>query len=133
MGTDREGDIGRHHPHAADGQFVVPKSGIDREDLPPVDAPHRAALRHMAAHGGQRDIPEQLSLGEGIGQVVPGGPHGRAPRCRFQGDERRPEGTTAEQEVSRRRELRRHVHTPVQFVTVGLHPQEGPCVHGAAP
>ena len=126
-------DIGRHHPHAPDGQLVLPERGIDREDLPPVDAAHGPALRDVSAHCGQGDVPEQLCVGEGIRQVVPGGPDGRAPRCGLQRDEGRPEGAATEQEVPRCRELRRHAHAPVQFVAVGLHAQEGPCVHGAAP
>ena len=87
----------------------------------------------MTAHGGEGDVPEQLCVSKGVRQVVPRGPDGRAPRCGLQRDERSPEGTAAEEEVSRCRELRRHAHAPVQVVAVGLHAQEGPCVHGAAP
>ena len=42
-------------------------------------------------------------------------------------------GTPTEEEVPRRRELRSHLHAPVQVVADGVHPEEGPCVHGAAP
>ena len=133
MGTDREGGLRAARPTRRRRELVLPESGVDGEDLPAVDAPYRSALRHVTAYGGQRDVPEQLSVRDRVGQVVPGGPHGRTPRGRFEGDQSRPEGTTAEQEVSRGRELRRHVHSPVELVSVGLHPQEGPCVHGAAP
>ncbi len=129
----RRRDIGWHHPDTADGQLVLPECGIDREDLPTVDAAHGPPLRDVSAHGGQGDVPEQLGVSEGIRQVVPGGPDSRAPRCGLESHEGRPEGTTTEQEIARRRELRRHAHAPMQVVLFGFHPEEGPCVHGAAP
>ena len=87
----------------------------------------------MSSHGGQCDVPDKLLVSECIGEVVPAGPYGRPSGSRFERDECRPERAPAEQEVPRCRELRHHAHAPVQVVAVRLHPQEGPCVHGAAP
>ena len=44
-----------------------------------------------------------------------------------------PKSASAEEEIARRRQLGSDVHAPVQLVAVGFHPEEGSCVHGAAP
>ena len=62
-----------------------------------------------------------------------GRPHRGPSRGRLERDERGAEPAPAEEEVPRRRQLRRDLHAPVQVVAVGLHAEEGPCVHGAAP
>ena len=107
--------------------------GVDGEDLPSVDPPDRPALGHVSPDGGQRDLPDHLRVGQGIGEVLPGGPDGRTSRRCLERDQCRSEPAPTEQEVPRCRELRRHLHAPVQVVAVGFHPEEGPCVHGAAP
>ena len=129
--------IGRWHlrwydPHPTDRQIVLPECCVDRQDLPPVDAADRPALGDVAPDGGQRHLPDQFCVGERIGQVMAGGPHGRPPRCRFERDESCAETASAEEKVSRCRQLRTTASSSAG-VAVGLHAQEGACIHGAAP
>ena len=127
------GHIGWFGPNAADLELVLPQRRVDGEDLATLDPAHGATLGDVPAHRRQRDLPLQVRADERVGQVLAGRPHRGATRGRLERDQRGPEPAPAEQEVPGRRQLRHDRHAPVQVVAVGLHAEEGPCIHGAAP
>ena len=129
----RRRDVGWLDPHATCRQLVLAERRVDSEDLAAIDVPDGSPLRHVPAHGGERHVPDQLGINDGVGQIVPRGPHGRAPCSGLQCHECRSECATTKEEVARGRELLCDVHAPMQVVAVRLHAQECLCVHGAAP
>ena len=127
-------NVGWRDPHAAELEIALVAEGrINGQDLAAADSADGTTLCDLAAHRSERDVPAHLFLDQCVGEVLAGRPHRLASRRRLQRDEGRPEPASAEEEVPRCRQLPRDQHAPVQVVPVGLHAQEGPCVHGGAP
>ena len=137
-GRNRGGDSSGPGPSGASTQIppdlevVRPERSVHGQDLFAVHPPDGPALGHVPTDGGQGHLPFQFGVRDAYERYCAVAHTVGRPDAASSATRAAPESAPAEEEVPRRRQLGCDDHAPVQIVAVGLHAQEGPCVHGAA-